>query len=110
MDNEKNITDLHDTGRMMKKIRDQAETIKQLRARIKNYELGAAETSRLLDSILAEVAVSFGETAEDGSRSVTLPLVSVLRNTRDYEVHTEVNKENNGYVITARRRGTHRGN
>lgn len=107
---DKNITNLNDTGRMIKKIRDQAETIKTLRERLKAYELGAAETSRLLDSILAEVANTFGEAAEDDSRSVTLPLVSVRRNTRDYEVHTEVNKENNGYVITARRRGTHSGN
>ena len=62
---DKNITDLHDTGRLMKKVRDQAETIKTLRERLKAYELGAAETSRLLDSILAEVANTFGEAAED---------------------------------------------
>lgn len=110
MGKDKNISDLHDTGRLMKKIRDQAETIKMLQERIKSYELGAAETSRLLDSILAEIAVSFGEEEPDGSRSVILPLVSVLRNSRDYEVHTTVSKENDGYVINARRKGTHHGN
>lgn len=107
MSSEKNKPVTPDLGRYRKKLSDQAKTIKELREKLATYERGAAETSRLLDSILAELAVEYGEKDEQGVYTLAIPLVSVLRNTRDYDISADVRADNDAYVISCRRRGTH---
>lgn len=106
---QKQIDEMHDLGRYRKKISDLLQENKNLRAAIEAADRGVKQINDAMDSILIEVAKKYGTAAEDGTLTVEIPLVSVLRNMRDYEVHAEPSKENDCYVVTARRRWTHNG-
>lgn len=108
-DKQQQIEEMHDLGRYRKKISDLLKENKNLRAAIEATDRGVKQISNAMDSILIEVAKKYGTTAEDGTLTVEIPLVSVMRNMRDYEVHAEPSKENDCYVVTARRRGKHHG-
>lgn len=97
-----------DVGIYEKKIKDQAEQIKKLKAQVAGADEAIRQTSRALDAILAELAVKYGE-KKGRTWTITIPAVSVFRNTRDYAVETAVGKDNETYVITARRRGKKNG-
>lgn len=90
-----------ENGRLEKHIKDLEKEIE----RLKPLEEAAKQLSALVDSIMAEVTVAYGKWDEDGKvGKLNLPLVSVLRNNRDYKVRMDVEKNNDEYVITVAKR------
>lgn len=94
----------HEIGRYQKKVADQAKEIDKLKEAQKRDAAGFIELNRMVDSIMAEVAISKGAQVGEDAWELVIPLVSVRRNTRDYEVHSKAGDDNDTYVIRVTRK------
>jgi len=94
----------HELERYRKKVGDQQKELDELKALKELSDKGTKELNRAVDSIMTEVLVKFGESVEEGVLELSLPLVSVYRNTRDYMVMARVSDDNDSYILRAVRR------
>lgn len=94
----------YELGRWQKKAADQQKDINKLRSELEQAEKGMLEINRALDSIMAEATLKFGAEVGVGAWEMVLPLVSVLRNTRDYAVSASVGNDNDSYIVRVERR------
>ena len=94
----------NDTLRLSAKIKKQNQQIRQLKKEVEGYHEGSAELSRVLDSILVQVAIKWGEQVADGVWEATLPQISVGDSCRNYAVSARA-MEDGGYVIRVAARG-----
>lgn len=98
-------------GRYRKKIVDQQKEIDRLMEGIALAESGSMETNMLVDAIMAQTALKYGEPVEDedtGERigyRVTLPMFSVSETLKKYEVRTRRNNAAKEYVVGVMLRG-----
>lgn len=89
----------NDTARMGAKIKKQNAEIKRLKNELKAYIEGSIQLSRALDSILAQVALKWGESTPDGATEAALPLISVKDTDEKYKVSARVGEDNGSYII-----------
>lgn len=99
----------YELGRYQKKVSDQQRQIAELKAALDEAGKGMLEINCAIDSIMAETAIKFGSEAGVGAWELVLPLVSVLRNTRDYIVTAYVGDDNDSYVVRVERREAEEG-
>lgn len=91
-------------GRWKKKVRDQGKELEKAKAFEAKYAAGIQETNRLVDGILAQVAVTMGERAKDPDTGeaigwrLTLPGMDIAKATEKYEVRAR-RDEKGGYTI-----------
>jgi len=94
----------HELGRYRKKVADQQKENDRLRAELDTAMQGTKELNVVVDSLMAEITVAHGEVKEEGVWELVIPLVSILRNTRDYHVMARVSEDNDSYTVRVIRR------
>lgn len=94
----------NDISRMSAKIKRQNQQIKLLKKETESYYEGSAQLSRALDSILAQVAIKWGQQVAEGVWEAVLPPISVSQSCRDYRVSARV-EDGGGYIIRVESRG-----
>ena len=95
----------NDVARMGAKIRKQNAEIKRLKNELEAYAEGSIQLSMALDSILAQVALRWGDEISNGATEVALPLVSVSDTKEKYKVSARVGDDNESYVIRVEPKG-----
>lgn len=94
----------HELGRWKKKVADQQKQIDALKAEVEASFCGMRELSAVTDSVLISLALRYGEARQDGGSYLSIPLVSVRQNLRDYAVSADISSDNAHYDIAVRRR------
>lgn len=95
----------NDISRMTAKIKRQQQQIKLLKKEAEAYYEGSAQLSRALDSILAQVAIKWGDQVTEGVWEAALPMICVEQSCRDYIVSARIGEDNNSYIIRVEPRG-----
>lgn len=94
----------NDLLRMSAKIKKQNQQIKLLKKEMEGYHEGSVQLSRALDSILAQVAIKWGEKVSDGVWEAALPQISVSESLREFSVSARAS-EDGGYIIRVAAKG-----
>ncbi|HWP80350.1 MAG TPA: hypothetical protein VN446_06865 [Candidatus Acidoferrum sp.] len=93
--------------RWQKKVSDQAAVIRQLKAERGRTEKGLAQWGKVVDSTLAQIALSHGAQVGEGAWEIVLPLIRVFENERDYTVTTSVTPDGKNYLVRVEKRVRH---
>lgn len=87
-----------------KKAEEQAAEIRRLKAEAGRAEKGLAQWGRIVDAILAQMALSHGAEVGENAFEIVLPTVRVFENGRDYKVTTTVAPDEKNYIIRVEKR------
>ncbi len=89
---------LLELGRWMKKVEDQQKEILKLREKNNTFEAGSVQLSKIVDSIMVEVAKKFGNEVGDGVFEAVIPIPFVPEKQTEKVCATR-DEERNTYTI-----------
>lgn len=91
-------------GRLEKKIGDQKRELEKLSRKLEETRRGAFQTQVAVDALLTAVTLEYGTDTEELGKRLTLAAFDLEKLRRDYEI--QASREDGGYVLTVRERGT----
>lgn len=91
-------------ARWQKKVSDQACEIRQLKSERGRAQAGLAEWGKVVDSTLAQIAVTHGAQVGEGAWEIVVPRISVKETARDYTVKTAPRPDDQSYIVRVERR------
>lgn len=89
-------------GRLEKKIGEQKRELEKLKRKLEEARKGNIQIQLAVDALLTAVTLEYGTGAEE--KRLRLASFDLEKLRRDYEIHAC--REDGGYVLTVRERGT----
>ncbi|HWQ51043.1 MAG TPA: hypothetical protein VN369_04480 [Terriglobales bacterium] len=94
-------------ARWQKKVARLSAEIRQLKSEQSRAERGLAQWGKVVDSTLAQIALSHGAQVGEGAWEIVVPLIRVYENDSDYTVTTSVTPDGKNYLVRVEKRVKH---